>query len=98
VVVPEAPDDLAPGAAEDAGGVGVAGASGAGAVVDVSGPGVVVGACVGEGADRCAESVVARPAELRVFGFARFDGDGGLAGVGGERAVAGVALAAVADL
>jgi hypothetical protein len=52
VVVPEAPDDLAPGAAEDAGGVGVAGASGAGAVVDVRGPGVVAAACVGEGAER----------------------------------------------
>jgi hypothetical protein len=38
VVAPEAPDDLAPGAAEDARGVGVAGAAGAGALVDVSGP------------------------------------------------------------
>jgi hypothetical protein len=33
-----------------------------------------------------------------VFGFARFDGGGGLTSVGGERAVGGVALAAVADL
>jgi hypothetical protein len=44
VVVPEAPDDLAPGATEDACGVGVAGAAGAGSVVDVGGPGVVAAA------------------------------------------------------
>ena len=37
VVVPQAPDDLAPGAAEDAGGVGVVGAAGSGAVIDVGG-------------------------------------------------------------
>ena len=44
VVVPQAPDHVAPGAAEDAGGVGVAGAAGSGAVVDVGGPGVVAAA------------------------------------------------------
>ena len=54
---------LKPGAAEDAGGVGVAGASSAGAVVDVGGPGVVAAACVRQGADRLAEAVVARPSE-----------------------------------
>src|SRR5947207_2012775 len=54
-VVPEAPDDLAPGAAEDAGGVGVAGAAGSGAGVDVGRPGVVAAACVGEGAERCVQ-------------------------------------------
>ena len=48
VVVPEPPDDLAPRAAEDAGGVSVAGASGAGAVIDVGGPGVVAAAGVRE--------------------------------------------------
>ena len=53
-VVPEAPGDLALGAAEDAGGVGVAGAAGSGAGVDVGRPGVVAAACVGEGAERCA--------------------------------------------
>src|ERR1019366_4115716 len=54
VVAPEAPDDLAPGAAEDARGVGMAGAAGAGAVVDVRRPGAVAAARVGEGAERCA--------------------------------------------
>ena len=52
VVVPDAPDDLAPGAAEDAGGVRVAGASGTGAVIDVCRPGVVAAACVRERAER----------------------------------------------
>jgi hypothetical protein len=44
VVAPQAPDDLAPGAAEDACGVGMARAAGAGAVVDVSRPRVVAAA------------------------------------------------------
>jgi hypothetical protein len=70
VVVPEPPDDLAPGAAEDAGGVVVAGAAGARLVVDVGGPGVVPAACVSEGAERAAESVVAGPSKLRVAAFA----------------------------
>ena len=44
VVLPESPDDLAPRAAEDAGGVWVAGAAGSGAVIDVGRPGVVAAA------------------------------------------------------
>ena len=96
--MPEAPGDLAPGAAEDACGVGVAGAAVAGVFVDVGGRGVVAAACVGERAERCAWPVVAGPAKLRVLCFAGLDRDGCLAGVGGERSVAGVALAAVADL
>jgi hypothetical protein len=98
VVVPEAPDHHAPGSAEDPDCVLVAGAAGSGAGVDVGGPGVVVAAGVGHGRDRVAESVVACPAEAGVFGFAGFDGDGGLAAVGGECPVGGVALAGVADL
>ena len=42
VVVPGAPEDAQPGAAEDADGVGVVAAALAGAVVDVGGPGVPV--------------------------------------------------------
>jgi hypothetical protein len=98
MVVPKAPDDLAPSAAEDGGGVCVAGASSAGAVVDVGRPGVVAAACVRERVERVAETVVACPSELGVFGFAGLDRDGGLAGVGGQGAVGGVALAAIADL
>ena len=44
VVLPEAPDDLAPRATEDARGVLVTGASRAGAVIDVGRPGVVTAA------------------------------------------------------
>src|SRR3954453_18164258 len=80
-VLPEAPDDAAPGAAEDADGVLVAAAARSGAVIDVCRPRVVVAAGVGERADRRPEAVVAGPAEARAFGFARFDGDGGLAAV-----------------
>ena len=99
VVVPEAPDDLAPGAAEDACGVRVAGASGAGAVVDVGRPRVVTAACVGR-ACRTLDVVGGQHAHrnLACFGFARLDRDGGLAGVGGQRPVGRVAVAAVADL
>ena len=52
---------------------------------------------VGECADRVAQSVVAGPAEPRAFGLARFDGDGRLAAVAGERGLGGLAVAAVAD-
>ena len=65
MVLPEAPDDLAPGAAEDAGGVGVAGASGSGAVVDVGCAWVVSAACVREFVEGVAEAVIAGP--LRCF-------------------------------
>jgi hypothetical protein len=89
VVVPETPDDLAPGAAEDACGVGVDGASGVGAVVDVTRPGVVAAACVRELVERVAKAVVAGPPEGGVFGFAGCDGERALAGVSGERGVGG---------
>src|SRR5688500_16839305 len=98
VVLPEAPDDAAPGAAEDADRVLVAGAACSGAAVDVGGPWVVVAAGVGERADRGAQPVVAGPAEAGALGLARFDRDGGLAAVGGERGDGRVAGAAVADL
>ena len=53
---------------------------------------------VGERADRVAQAVVAGPAEAGALGLAGFDGDGGLAAVGGERGVGRVAVAAVAHL
>ena len=98
VVVPDAPDDAAPGAAEDADRVGVGGAAGAGAGVDVGGPGVVVAAAVGERGDGVSESVVAGPAEAGALGLAGLHGDGGLAAVGGRGRLGGVAVAAVAHL
>jgi hypothetical protein len=41
--------------------------------------------------------VVAGPAEAGALGFARFDGDGRLAAVGGDRVTMRIAVAAVAD-
>src|SRR3954453_9293249 len=97
-VLPEAPDDAQPGAAEDADRVGVVVASGAGALVDVGGPGVVVAAAVGEDADGGAEVLVAGPAEAGDVLFAGLDGDGCLAGDRFERGACGVTGAVVADL
>jgi hypothetical protein len=67
-----------------------------GAAVDVRRPGVVVAAAVGERADRISEPVVAGPAEAGVIALAGLDRDGGVAAVGGERGLGGVAVAAVA--
>src|SRR5262245_51143157 len=72
-VLPDAPDDAQPGAAEDAEGVRVVVAAGAGALVDVVGPGVVLAAVVGEDGDGVAQGFVARPAEAGDFLLARFD-------------------------
>src|ERR1044071_9920659 len=80
------------------GGGVAAGRREAGALVDVGGPGVVVAACVGECADRDAQALVAGVTEDGAAAFAAFDGDGALAGVGGERFGVGVAASAVADL
>src|SRR4051812_49778976 len=97
VGVPDVPDDAAPCAAKDSD-VLVRAAACAGAVVDVSRPGVVVAAGVGHGGDRGSEAMVAGPAKAGVAGLAGLDGDGGLGAVGCERADRGVAVAAVADL
>lgn len=67
VVVPDPPDDLAPGATEDPECVLMAGAASACAVVDVSSPGVVASARVREIVERFAEAVVARPPEPSAF-------------------------------
>jgi len=68
------------------------------ALVDVSRPGVPVSGAVGEDAHVFAQALVAGPAEGGVAAFAGLDRDWGLAGVGGERVVGGVAGAVVADL
>ena len=97
VVLPATPDDAAPRASEDAGGVGVLAAAAGGAGVDVVGPWVPVAGAVGERAEVSAQALVAGPAEGRVAAFAGFFGDGGLSGVGGEAVGGGVAGAVVAD-
>ena len=67
LVLPESPDDAAPGAAEDADRVGVGATAAAGALVDVGGPGIVVSAAVGERAYRVAQAVITCPAEARAL-------------------------------
>src|SRR5487761_834593 len=83
-VEPAAVDDADPGAGEDAHGVGVVLAAGAGVVVDLRGPGAGVPAVVGEGGDRGAESLVAGPAEVHGAVVAGFLGAGRAAGEGGD--------------
>ena len=94
-VLPAVPDDEQPGAGEDADGVGVVVAAGAGSLVEVVGPGAGAAGVAGEVGDGIAELFVTRPAE----------GDGaelaGLAGGGcgaGEGFGGGEPGAAVADL
>ena len=98
VVLPAAPDDAAPGAAEGPQGTAVVVAALAGVGVAVGRPRVPLAAAVRERAERVAQPLVARPAELRVPAFARLDRDRGLAAVGGDRVAVRVAPAAVADL
>lgn len=97
VVVPAAPEDAGPGAAEDACGVGVFVTAVGGAGVDVVCPGVPVAGAVGEDAEVAAQAFVAGPAEGCVAAFAGFFGDRGLPGVGGQGGGGGVAGAVVAD-
>src|SRR5487761_650497 len=76
-VEPAAVDDADPGTGEDACGVRVVFAAGAGVVVDLGGPGAGVPAVVGEGGDRLAEALVAGPAEVDGTVLAGFLGDRG---------------------
>jgi hypothetical protein len=63
---------------------GVVLAVGAGVVVDLRGPGAGVSAVVGEGSDRLAEPLAARPAEMHGPVLAGFLGDRGAVGEGGD--------------
>src|SRR5204862_8038620 len=81
-VDPAAVDDADPGAGQDAGGVRVVFAAGAGVVVDLRGPGAGVAAVVGEGVDGGAEALVAGPAEIHGAVFTGLAGDRGDPGEG----------------
>jgi hypothetical protein len=61
VVLPAVPDQVQPGAGEDAGGVGVVLAAGDGVVVELGGPGAGVAGAGGEVADRVAELLAGGP-------------------------------------
>ena len=63
-VLPAAPDDVQPGAGEDADGVGVVVAAVAGTLVEVGGPGVGVVGVAGEVDDGAAQLFIDGPAKL----------------------------------
>ena len=97
-VLPAAPHDPAPGAADGAQSAGVVVAAGASGDVAVGGPRVPVPGGVREPAERTAQPLVAAPAEACGFAFAGLDRDRGLAGVASERVTGRVARTTVADL
>ena len=97
-VLPAAPDDVGPGAGEDAYGVGVVVPAGSGALVEVFGPGVGSAAVSGEVAQCVAEFFVGGPAEGDGFCFAGLAGRGGDSGQAGQRVGGGEPAAGVADL
>lgn len=95
VVLPAAPDDVEPGAGEDADGVGVVVSSGSGSGVEVGGPGVGVVGVAGEVDDRAAQLLVDGPAERDHLRFAGLAGRGGGAGQAGQGFWGGIAAAGV---
>ena len=97
-VLPTAPDDAAPGAAEGAGRARVIVAAGPGGRVVVLCPGVPLAGAIRQRAERCAQAFVAPPAEAGCLALAGLDRNRGLAGVRGERVAGWVTSATVADL
>ena len=97
-VLPALPDDVEPGAGEDADGVRVVVASAAGSVVDVGGPGVGVSGVGGEVADGVAQLFVAGPAEADDSALAGLSGRGRDAGEAEQRLAGGELGATVTDL
>ncbi len=96
--LPAVPDDVEPGAGEDADGVRVVVASLAGALVEVGGPGVGVSGVAGEVGDGVAELFVAGPAEGDGAELAGLSGRGCGAGEAGQGLRGGELGSAVADL
>jgi len=87
-----------PGSGEDADGVGVVVAAGAGSLVEVGGPGVGVVGVAGEVDDRTAELFVGGPAEGDDLDLAGLSRRGGGAGQADQRLRGREAAAGVADL
>lgn len=98
VVLPAAPDDVCPGAAKDADGVGVVVAAGDRFVVEVGGPGVVASGVAGEVAEGVADLGVGAPAEGDGFDLARLSGGRGDVGQAGQGVLGGESSSGVADL
>src|SRR5437762_650860 len=76
VVLPASPDDVCPGAGEDAHGVGVVAAAGGCLGVQVGGPGVGAAGVAGEIAQGVTQLFVGAPAERDGFDLARLSGRG----------------------
>ena len=87
VVLPAAPDDVRPGAGQDADGVGVVVASVAGSLVELGGPGVRVPGVAGEVAEGVAEFLVGAEPEADAAGLPGLPGRGCDAGEARESAV-----------
>src|SRR6185437_15458282 len=95
---PSSPDHAHPGTSEDAHGVRVIAAAGAGPVVDVSGPDAGVPRVVGEAGQSGAQAMVAGAAEGDGPGFARRVGDGTNTGFGGQPGLVSEAFTYAAEL
>ena len=98
LVLPAVPDDVQPGAGQDACGVGVVVAACSGSGVEVGGPGVGVSGVGGEVDHGVAQLFVTGPAESDGAQFAGLAGRGCYAGQAGQRFGGGELGAAVADL
>jgi hypothetical protein len=83
----------APGAGEDADGVGVVVAAGDGLLVEVGGPGAGVAGVAGEVAQGVAELLVGSPSERDGLDLARLPGRGGHPGQAGQGVAGGEAAA-----
>src|SRR6185503_12707410 len=97
VVLPAVPDDVEPGAGQDAHGVGVVVTAGASAAVEVLGPGVCAAGVGGEVGDGVAQVFVARPSESDRTHGARLAGGGGDASQACQCLGGGESAATVAD-
>src|SRR6516165_3870921 len=84
-VLPVVPDDVQPGAGEDASGVGVVVAACDGIVVQLGCPQAGVAGVAGEVADGVAELLAGGPAEVGVGGLAGLAGGGGDSGQADQR-------------
>src|SRR5436853_2656818 len=97
-ILPTAPQDAHPGAGQDADGMRMSTATPAGGGVDRRRPGRGVARVVGEGGERLAQALVARPAKGDLAVLAGFAGDGRDAPLGGLLLVGGEAGAILAEL
>lgn len=97
-VLPGAPENTQPGAAEDADCVGMPTSSAACAGVDSRGPSAGVAGVVRKAGQRGAQASVAGPSERDPAGLAGLSGDRGKAGIGGKLIGGQIAGAILAQL